>query len=78
MDFEEERASCELADVAIKTHHDVDEQPSAKSASDVGGTSTAQKFAGEDERRLAKLGYQQEVKRIFTAFSNFGNINTFT
>jgi hypothetical protein len=26
----------------------------------------------EDERRLAKLGYKQEVKRIFNVFTNFG------
>ena len=27
----------------------------------------------EDEKRLAMLGYNQEVKRIFSAFTNFGN-----
>ena len=26
----------------------------------------------EDERRLAKLGYKQEVKRIFNVYTNFG------
>ena len=26
----------------------------------------------EDARRLAELGYKQEVKRIFGAFTNFG------
>jgi hypothetical protein len=26
----------------------------------------------EDEKRLAKLGYTQEVKRIFSTFTNFG------
>lgn len=30
------------------------------------------KFSNEDEKRLAQLGYSQEVKRIFSAFSNFG------
>ena len=28
--------------------------------------------ASEDERRLAALGYNQEVKRIFSTFTNFG------
>ena len=27
----------------------------------------------EDEKRLAMLSYNQEVKRIFNAFTNFGN-----
>jgi hypothetical protein len=30
-------------------------------------------FENEDEKRLAMLGYNQEVKRIFSAFTNFGN-----
>eukprot|EP01038_Epipyxis_sp_PR26KG_P007533 gene7533-10266_t len=30
------------------------------------------KIKDEDERRLAKLGYAQEVKRIFGVFTNFG------
>lgn len=30
-------------------------------------------YENEDEKRLAMLGYNQEVKRIFSAFTNFGN-----
>ena len=40
-------------------------------------TKTVEKVTGivamtEDEMRLAKLGYKQEVKRIFSKWTNFG------
>ena len=51
-----------------------DLRPATKLASEKENGPTAGKCRtrNEDEERLAKLGYVQELKRIFGAFTNFG------